>query len=140
VHGHHVRGLGRHREPVLQVHIPTDQVLDQGAHGVPARQRRLLHHRVHAGTTGDSTSANVSGVKGLAVRPNAPALSAWARMSSDPSEVTKQNGMALPDARSALRNSMPVISGMFQSDRIRSGDSLLTMDSASFPFSASTTS
>ena len=46
------------------------------------------------------------------------------------SEVTKPNFTSLPAARSARRTSMPVISGMFQSESTRSGFSAVAMSSA----------
>ena len=55
-------------------------------------------------------------MNGLAIRNSAPAADAVERMSSEPSEVTNPKGTAEPEARSARRHSMPVISGMFQSE------------------------
>src|SRR4051794_263348 len=53
--------------------------------------------------------------------------------------VTKPNAVWSPSARSALRKSMPVISGMFQSHRIRSGVSDRAVSRPMRPLSASST-
>ena len=82
----------------------------------------------------------VSALNGLAMRNSAPALAARSRISAEPSEVTNPKGTLEPDERSACRHSIPVMFGMFQSDRTRSGFSEPTLASASAPSSASTMS
>src|SRR5690606_12696054 len=83
-------------------------------------RRRLQSVGVHA-MKGSMVSRNTSAVNGLEMRNNAPACSACERIDSDPSDVTNANGVWLPSPRRLRSSSMPVISGMLQSERTKSG-------------------
>ena len=88
-----------------------------------------------------SLAERVWSSNGLVTKPSAPA--AMPRPTNSGSCSVVQNttlGRAPPAAaRNAVMNSIPVITGMFQSSRIRSGMAAWQRASASWPFSASVT-
>src|SRR5436305_1697826 len=81
--------LSAHHDGDVGVAVARDLELDGGTAG----QRRGLDESAHEVTTGERRSEKASAVKGLAMRPSAPAAAACSRISSEPSDVTKQNGV-----------------------------------------------
>src|SRR5690606_34394293 len=122
-------GAGRERRRRAQGHLAAEQVGEQVAQLLGLRQVDGHGERASQRTP-RSASSKASGVNGLAIRNAAPAEAARFRISSEPSEVTNPNATVDPDARSAERQSMSFISGMFQSERTRSGASVRVSSSA----------
>lgn len=91
-------------------------------------------------STGSSTACRDSTVNGFVSRKSAPVSVASFAVSALLSDVMNPKRTSLPDALTFWSNSMPFISGMFQSERTMSGDSLSINARASTPLVASTVS
>src|SRR5688500_15455760 len=123
-------------------HEDADFAADRGAGaGLPGTQRGYGIHRLepHAMPMSSNLSCSVSWSNGFITYSSAPAAIASRIWPGSYSVVQKTTLGFRPSglARSALMNSIPLITGMFQSSRITSGMLARQWSSAVRPFSAS---